>query len=151
MPATVRRAFFPLQATFQDARRHNVIPSNLCEAAAVPEALPTGREKVEGHFLSRAQVDALAAKVAEADPVYGLLVRFAAGVGLRTSELAGLRLRNLRLRAEKWRWSAPRRTCPAPAGSSRTQERQEPATGSDPSRQAAAQPWPLPGGPPAPR
>lgn len=63
----------------------------------MPKALPTGREKVEGHFLSRAQVDALAAKVAETDPVYGLLVRFAAGVGLRTSELAGLRLRDLRL------------------------------------------------------
>jgi integrase len=97
MPATVRRAFYPLQATFRYARQHNVIPSNPCEAVAVPKALPIGREKVEGHFLSRAQVDALAAKVAEADPVYGLLVRFAAGVGLRTSELAGLRLRDLRL------------------------------------------------------
>lgn len=97
MPATVRRAFFPLQAAFRYARRHNVIPSNPCEAVTVPKALPSGREKVEGHFLSRAQVDALAAKVAETDPVYGLLVRFAAGVGLRTSELAGLRLRDLRL------------------------------------------------------
>lgn len=97
MPATVRRAYFPLQATFRYARRHNVIANNPCEDVRVPAALPTGRQEVEGHFLNLKQVAALAAKCAETDPVYGLMVRFAAGVGLRTSEMAGLRRCDLRL------------------------------------------------------
>ncbi|TFV89596.1 site-specific integrase [Blastococcus sp. CT_GayMR16] len=99
MPATVRRAYFPLQATFRYARQHNVIAINPCEGQTVkvPKALPTGREEVEGHFLSLTQVAALASKCAETDPVDGLLVRFAGGVGLRASEIAGLRVRDLRL------------------------------------------------------
>jgi integrase len=39
----------------------------------------------------------VAANVAETEPVYGLLIRFAAGTGLRRSEIAGLRVRDLRL------------------------------------------------------
>jgi integrase len=92
MPATVTHAMFPLSATMNFARRYGLIESNPCDAVKRPTQLPTGREEVKGHFLSRAQLATLAAKCAETDPVYGLLVRFAAGVGLRASEIAGLRI-----------------------------------------------------------
>ena len=97
MPGTIKHAIFPLSATLNYARKHGLIQSNPCEVVDRPKRLPTGREKREGHFLSRAEVGALAAKVAEKEPVYGLLVRFAAGTGLRRSEIAGLRVRDLRL------------------------------------------------------
>lgn len=97
MPGTVKHAIFPLPATLNDARKHGLIQSNPCEVVDRPKRLPTGREKRKGHFLSGAQVAAGAARVAESEPVYGLLVRFAAGVGLRRSEIAGLRVRDLRL------------------------------------------------------
>lgn len=97
MPATVTHAIFPLSATMNYARKHGLIQSNPCDVVDRPEQLPAGREKVDGHFLSRAQVAALASKCAETDPVYGLLVRFAAGVGLRASEIAGLRICDVNL------------------------------------------------------
>ncbi|RBY95760.1 hypothetical protein DQ237_11410 [Blastococcus sp. TF02-8] len=97
MPGTIKHAIFPLSATLNYARKHGLIQSNPCEVVDRPKRLPTGREKREGHFLSRAQVAAVAAKCAETEPVYGLLVRFAAGTGLRRSEIAGLRVRDLRL------------------------------------------------------
>ncbi|WP_040339461.1 tyrosine-type recombinase/integrase [Candidatus Blastococcus massiliensis] len=97
MPGTVKHATFPLSATLNYARKHGLIQSNPCEVVDRPKRLPTGREKREGHFLSRAQVAAAAARCAETEPVYGLLVRFAAGVGLRRSEIAGLRVRDLRM------------------------------------------------------
>lgn len=97
MPATIRRAYYPLLSTFRYARRYGLITTNPCEDVVVPRAVPAGREKVAGHFLTRQQVAALAAEVGRTDPVYAMLVRFAAGVGLRTSEIAGLRVRDLRL------------------------------------------------------
>jgi hypothetical protein len=81
MPGTIKHAIFPLSATLNYARKHGLIQSNPCEVVDRPKRLPTGREKREGIFLSRAQVAAVAAKVAETESVYGLLVRFAAGVG----------------------------------------------------------------------
>jgi integrase len=95
MPSTVKHAIFPLSATMNYARKHRLIQSNPCQDVDRPTRLPTGREKREGHFITRAQVAAVAAKVAETEPVYGLLVRFAAGTGLRRSEIAGLRVRDL--------------------------------------------------------
>jgi len=96
MPATARHAFFPLQAVCRYAARHRIIRFNSCADVVLPKRLPTGREKVEGHFLPRAQVARLANGLAAVEPVYGLLVRFAAGTGLRASELAGLRIRDVR-------------------------------------------------------
>src|SRR3954453_10428904 len=97
MPGTVKHAIFPLSATLNYARKHGLIQSNPCEVVDRPKRLPTGRQKREGHFLTRAQVAAVAANVAETELVYGLLIRFAAGTGLRRSEIAGLRVRDLRL------------------------------------------------------
>ncbi|MDK3258915.1 tyrosine-type recombinase/integrase [Blastococcus capsensis] len=97
MPSTVKHAIFPLSATLNYARKHGLIQSNPCEVVDRPKRLPTGRDKRAGIFLSRAQVAAVSANVAETEPVYGLLVRFAAGTGLRRSEIAGLRVRDLRL------------------------------------------------------
>ncbi|MDP9458957.1 MAG: site-specific integrase, partial [Actinomycetota bacterium] len=97
----VRYAFFPVQAVFAYAARHRVIRYNPAPDVKLPNAMPTGREAVVGHFLSREQVAALAAEVGRTEPVYGLLVRFAAGVGLRASELTGLRVGDLRLAARQ--------------------------------------------------
>jgi integrase len=97
MPSTVKHAIFPLSATLNYARKHGLIQANPCEVVDRPKRMPTGREKRVGHFLTRAQVAAVAATVAEVEPVYGLLIRFAAGTGLRRSEIAGLRVRDLRL------------------------------------------------------
>ncbi len=97
MPSTVKHAIFPLSATLNYARKHGLIQANPCEVVERPKNLPAGRQKRTGHFLTLAQVAAVAAKVAEAEPVYGLLIRFAAGTGLRRSEIAGLRVRDLRL------------------------------------------------------
>jgi integrase len=101
MPSTVKHAIFPLSATMNYALKHGLIPANPCQVVERPTQLPTGRQKRQGHFLTRAQVAAVAAKVAETEPVYGLLIRFAAGTGLRRSEIAGLRVRDLRVRASR--------------------------------------------------
>jgi integrase len=97
MPATVRHTFFPLQAVMRYAARHRIIRANPCGDVELPSRIPEGRDKVDGHFLSRLEVDYLAGELQVFDPIYGLLVRFAAGTGLRASEIAGLRIRDLRL------------------------------------------------------
>lgn len=93
----MRHAYFPLNAVMRYARRHKLIRANPCEDVSLPKQLPRGRAKVEGHFLSRDQVEALASHLDNVDAVDGLLVRFAAGVGLRASEIAALRVRDLRV------------------------------------------------------
>lgn len=92
-PRTKRSAFFPVQATFSYAARHRIIRYNPCADVRLPE----NKTAVKGHFLSREEVAALAAQVAKTHEVYGLLVRFAAGVGLRASETTGLRVGDLLL------------------------------------------------------
>ena len=49
-------------------------------------------------FLTAAQVERVAKELDEYAP-YGLLIRFAAGTGLRAAELQGLRIRDLNLAA----------------------------------------------------
>lgn len=103
---TKRSAFFPVQATLSYAARHRIIRYNPC----VDVRLPEGKATVKGQFLSREQVAAIAtaaeqiearktkageAEYAEDYGVYGLMVRFAAGTGLRASEMQGLRVRDL--------------------------------------------------------
>lgn len=96
-PRTVRSAFFPVQAVFAYAARHKVIRYNPCADVDLPAASTA----VTGHFLSRTDVAALADTVAAVDPAYGLLLRFAAGVGLRASETTGLRVKDVRLAARQ--------------------------------------------------
>ena len=96
-PRTVRSAFFPVQAVFAYAARHKVIRYNPCGDVDLPAASTA----VTGHFLSRAEVTALAREVAKADPLYDLLLRFAAGVGLRASEMTGLQVGDVRLAARQ--------------------------------------------------
>lgn len=105
-PRTARSAYFPVQAVFAYAARHRIVRYNPCPDVE----LPAGKSVVTGHFLSRDQVAALAEEVAKTDPALteevakanalcGLLVRFAAGVGLRASETTGLRVGDLNLKA----------------------------------------------------
>ena len=57
----------------------------------------TGEPEFEGHFLSSKQVQAIADDVARAHPMYGLIVRLVAAVGLRAGEVSGLQLRDVDL------------------------------------------------------
>ena len=99
MPSTVRHVYYVLQAVFAFAYRRRLISIDPCFVVDVPGSMPEGRVKVVGSFLSRADVARLDAAMTAEIPVYGLLVRFAAGSGLRASELVGLRLRDLHLNA----------------------------------------------------
>lgn len=113
---TKRSAFFPVQATLSYAARHRIIRYNPCADVRLPE----GKATVKGHFLTREEVAAIAAEAekitARTTPknnvpeyedeaadyrVYGLMIRFAAGTGLRASEMAGLRVRDLLVDEDK--------------------------------------------------
>ena len=56
-----------------------------------------GRKPFKPQFLSAAEVAALAAECDWVDPIYGLIVRFAAYSGLRAGEIAGLNVGDLDL------------------------------------------------------
>ena len=96
-PRTARSAYFPVQAAFAYAARHKVIRYN----PASDVELPGANTDVTGHFLSRAEVAALTGEVAKTEPVDALLLRFAAGLGLRASGQTGLRIRDVRLAARQ--------------------------------------------------
>ena len=98
MPATVRHAFLPLRLAFRFAVRQGWLAADPTTNVELPKLLPAGRRKVEPHFLTLGEVEAIVAELEQGEPVDGLLVRLAAEVGLQESEIAGLRIRDLRLR-----------------------------------------------------
>ena len=106
-PGTVRNAFFVLKMVLDYAIRDGLIRTNPCTDVDLPSA-----QSPEMLFLTGAQVRSLASAIDErwadltarrkrafeAAP-YGLLVETAAFTGLRSGELAALRMANLNLRA----------------------------------------------------
>jgi integrase len=80
-----------LAKVFSYALKHRLITYNPCVAVEKPRA-----DTQEAHFLSRAEVERLAATLDE-QPPYGLMVRLAADTGLRAGELAALRARDIDL------------------------------------------------------
>jgi integrase len=94
--STIHNYFVALNKVFRYAERHRLINYNPCAAVELPRA---------GHaadfapiFLTATQVETLAAKVDE-EPPFGTMIRFAALTGLRSAEIAGLRVRDLNLSA----------------------------------------------------
>jgi integrase len=92
----VHNLYVGLNKAFRCALRHRLITQNPCDAVELPK---TGRsEDFTPMFLRSTEVERIAAEL-DAWPPYGLLVRLAAQTGLRAAELAGLRVRDLSLRA----------------------------------------------------
>lgn len=67
-----------------------LISTNPCAVIDKPQIV-----REEPVFLSPGQVAAIAAHLDEREPVYGLVVRFAANTGLRPGELEALRIRDI--------------------------------------------------------
>ncbi|MFD1722536.1 tyrosine-type recombinase/integrase [Amnibacterium endophyticum] len=93
---TVRNHYVALHKVFRYALRHRLVAHDPCAGVDVPR--PGTREDFAAVFLTPTQVEAIAADL-DAHPPYGLVVRFAAGTGLRAAEVAGLRVRDVNLSA----------------------------------------------------
>lgn len=90
-PKTLQKVRLVLRQVLETARGSGAIKANPCEGIRLPRA-----EAKEPIFLTPEQVEVLARA---ARPPYGVLIRFAAATGLRPSEICGLRVRRLDLRA----------------------------------------------------
>ena len=86
-PSTTKHAYGTLRGVLALAARDHVIAVN----PALGVRLPRGRDRApfRPRFLTAEQVESLAQSL-DANPPYGLLIRFAAFTGLRAGELAGL-------------------------------------------------------------
>ncbi|MFF1879114.1 tyrosine-type recombinase/integrase [Leifsonia sp. NPDC058230] len=92
--STIHNHYVALNKVFRYAMRHRLITHNPCEAVELPK--PGSREDFAAVFLTLPQVESIAAELDLWYP-YGLLVRFAAYTGLRSGELAGLRVKDMDL------------------------------------------------------
>lgn len=90
-PASVHGAFVALSKAFAYAVRHQLIATNPCTVVDKPRV-----RHVERRFFYPSEVASIADRLDRAEP-YGLIVRFAAGTGLRQGELAALRIGDLKL------------------------------------------------------
>ncbi|WP_327698856.1 tyrosine-type recombinase/integrase [Streptomyces sp. NBC_00459] len=92
---SIRNAYVVLNKLCKYAIRHDWIVLNPCTSVA----LPVSHDEVqdERQFLAPAQVEALAQEMSKRREHYGLIVRMAAYTGLRSGELAALRIRDVNL------------------------------------------------------
>ncbi|MFD8175001.1 tyrosine-type recombinase/integrase [Streptomyces sp. NPDC059709] len=92
---SVRNAYVVLNKLCKYAIRHDWLVVNPCTGVALPQDHNAVEEKRQ--FLTPAQVEALAVAMSERREHYALVVRMAAYTGLRSGELAGLRIRDINL------------------------------------------------------
>ncbi|UQA37500.1 site-specific integrase [Streptomyces sp. HNA39] len=92
---SVRNAYVVLNKLCKYAIRHDWLTVNPCTGVVLPQDHNAVEEKRQ--FLTPAQVEALAVAMAERRAHYALVVRMAAYTGLRSGELAGLRIRDVNL------------------------------------------------------
>ncbi|MXM65530.1 tyrosine-type recombinase/integrase [Streptomyces sp. HUCO-GS316] len=92
---SVRNAYVVLNKLCKYAIRHDWLAVNPCTGVALPQDHNAVEDKRQ--FLTPAQVEALAVAMSERREHYGLVVRMAAYTGLRSGELAGLRIRDVNL------------------------------------------------------
>lgn len=92
---SVRNAYVVLNKLCKYAIRHDWLAVNPCTGVVLPQDHNAVEDKRQ--FLTPAQVEALAVAMAERRAHYGLVVRMAAYTGLRSGELAGLRIRDVNL------------------------------------------------------
>ena len=109
-PGTVRNIYNVLNKSCKYALRHDWIANNPCTGVELPQS---HSEIVDKRcFLTPAQVVALAEELSKKEAHYGLIVRMAAYTGLRSGELAALRIRDINLlhRVVEVRRTVSRRT-----------------------------------------
>lgn len=92
---SVRNAYVVFNKLMKYAIRHDWLVVNPCTGVATPKDHNAVEDKRQ--FLTPAQVEALAVAMAERREHYALIVRMAAYTGLRSGELAGLRIRDVNL------------------------------------------------------
>ncbi|QKV96719.1 site-specific integrase [Streptomyces sp. NA02950] len=92
---SVRNAYVVLNKLCKYAIRHDWLANNPCTNVALPQNHDTVGD--DRQFLTPAQVEALAAEMSKRREHYGLIVRMAAYTGLRSGELAALRIRDVNL------------------------------------------------------
>lgn len=93
-PHTAHIYWVGLSRLFTYAIRHHIHPGpNPCAAVERPKSRP--REDFAAAFLTAAQVEALAHVLSEREGWMGTLFRFMSFTGLRASEVAGLRVRDV--------------------------------------------------------
>jgi integrase len=94
--STIRNHYVALSKVFKYAMRHRLVNHNPCDAVELPRA--RNADSFEAVFLTPAQVETIAAELDEHHHL-GTLIRFAAQTGLRSAEIAGLRIRDVNLAA----------------------------------------------------
>jgi len=93
-PHTVHNYWVGLSRLFTYAIRHRIHPGpNPCAAVERPKSRP--RDEFEAQFLTVPQMEAVAAKLAEREEWMGTLFRFMCVTGLRSAEVAGLRVQDV--------------------------------------------------------
>lgn len=92
---SVRNAYVVLNKLCKYAIRHDWLVVNPCTGVALPQDHSAVEDKRQ--FLTPAQVEALAVAMSARREHYALMVRMAAYTGLRSGELAGLRIRDVNL------------------------------------------------------
>ncbi|GAA1997309.1 site-specific integrase [Microbacterium pumilum] len=91
LSASTRRGIvIALSKVFRYALKHRLINANPCAVIDKPTA-----RREEPIFLTPAEVAAIMQHVGEREPVYALVVRFAAYSGVRPGELEALRIRDI--------------------------------------------------------
>ena len=94
--STIRNHYVALSKVFKYAIRHRLVNHNPCDAVELPRA--RNAETFKPVFLTPAQVETIAAEL-DQHHHFGNLIRFAAQTGLRSAEIAGLRIRDINLSA----------------------------------------------------
>lgn len=92
--STVRNQFIALHEVFRYAPLRRLIAHSSCDAVDIRRA--TNAEGFAPVFFTAAQVERVEKELDDSAPC-GLLIRFAAGAGLRAAELHGLRIRDVDL------------------------------------------------------
>lgn len=93
-PNTVHNHWVALNKLFGYSIRHRLAVHNPCAAVELPKNQTS--ETFAPVFLTAAQVEAVASDLDKTYPL-GTLIRFAGYTGLRAAEIAGLRVRDVRL------------------------------------------------------
>lgn len=91
LSASTRRGIvIAASKVFGYALKHRLISANPCAVIDKPTA-----RREEPVFLTPAEVGAITSHLAEREPVYALIVRFAGYTGVRPGELEALRIRDI--------------------------------------------------------
>lgn len=108
-PATIRHAFTPLRRILAQAVEDRALRYNAADGVKLPTARTMNRRAFKPSFFSAGEVAALADEADWSDPVYGLVIRFAAYTGLRAGEIAGLNVADVDLLRREVRVERTRR------------------------------------------